>query len=421
MNVYKITNLINNKIYIGVTKKDIAIRFKEHVAKSKTSSRNSLHNAILKYGEESFSISLIESCSKEKAFEKEMLLIKEFDLMKCGYNETPGGESGPSIIKWSKEFIENVLNDYINSSIKEAAKKNNISYYNVFDMTRGKFTTKIDDSLWSKVLLIKSKSFKRKRLTLDILNKICIDYINGFTIEQCSNKYSYSINNIWNIINRTTCINFQLSKDVEDKLLKAVLERSKMKDDINLNGAPNENYKKFFEKFKEIETTPVEQWKGNQLIGYFVKKYKDHYKIDFKFKFNSPAPSKCFEVFQMRKLSQHLSSDPKILKNYIDWVFKTKVPNAKRRLSSISFLTIEDTVNDYKLNHLLKTSSSFDRCASLPSEYSDLLSKAGLSSIQTYGDLAFLSKMNDMPENYVTAFNKLEELGLTKSMLEKIV
>ena len=104
-----------------------------------------------------------------------------------------------------------------------------------------------------------------------------------------------------------------------------------MKNDTggDLNDAPNPNYQKFFDKFLEIETLETKNWKVPHLIGYFCKKYFETYKVKYKFKFNSPAPSKCFEVFQIKKLASCLTSDPVLLKEYIDWVYKTKVVKAK--------------------------------------------------------------------------------------------
>lgn len=57
-----------------------------------------------------------------------------------------------------------------------------------------------------------------------------------------------------------------------------------------LSDIPNDQYRKFFEKFKEIETLDVEQWKPAHILAYFCKKYKETYEIDYKFKFNSPSP-----------------------------------------------------------------------------------------------------------------------------------
>lgn len=54
--VYKITNLVNGKIYIGITKRNPKIRFNEHLSNKK----ELLYKAKKKYGRENFSLEIIE-------------------------------------------------------------------------------------------------------------------------------------------------------------------------------------------------------------------------------------------------------------------------------------------------------------------------------------------------------------------------
>ena len=72
--IYKITNKINNKIYIGQTKLSLEKRFYYHIYDSlKSQDVNiKLHNAIRKYGVENFNIALLEQCeSKTQLDERE--------------------------------------------------------------------------------------------------------------------------------------------------------------------------------------------------------------------------------------------------------------------------------------------------------------------------------------------------------------
>lgn len=187
-----------------------------------------------------------------------------------------------------------------------------------------------------------------------------------------------------------------------------------------LSDIPNDKYKKFFEKFEEINNLNVSEWKVTHILSYFCKKYFDTYQVKYKFKFNSPAPSKCFEVFQIKKLSSMLSAKPKILKDYIDWVFENKVIKTKRRLTSISFMTVEGIVNEYKINVLLEQKNKkIDRNTPLPDEYKNILQSNNLF-LDTYGDLAFLS-YSEMTDKIVNVFDKLQSLGLDVSVLGKVI
>jgi hypothetical protein len=189
---------------------------------------------------------------------------------------------------------------------------------------------------------------------------------------------------------------------------------------IKLEGAPNEKYEKFFKKFEEVSILDPSSWSVTHLLGYFCKKYKEQYQTDYKFKFNSPTPSKCFEVFQIKKLAMNLTADPFLLKEYIDWVYDNKVVKAKRKLTSISFMTNEGVVNEYKINVLLSNDreSSIDRSAFLPEKYKNVFEEIGMT-INTYGELAFIHQMDD--EKVAAAFSRIELIGFDKSKLENIV
>jgi len=189
-----------------------------------------------------------------------------------------------------------------------------------------------------------------------------------------------------------------------------------------LTTAPNEQWQKLFDKFKDIDTLDVTQWKAQHLLGYFCKKYYETYNVKYSFKFNSPFPMKSFEIFQVKKLSSMLTSNPSLLKEYIDWVYKTKVIQAKRRLTSISFMTVEGIVNEYKFNVLLagKKNLSVDRTTDLPANYASIFKTAGLP-VKTYGDLAFVSQMSDPSPEILLAFTQLEEAGFDKDILTRIV
>lgn len=95
--VYKITNKINNKIYIGLTNKTLQKRWRTH-CNSAFSENDSyvFHKAIKKYGEDSFQKEILESgLTENEAKEKEIFYIKKFNsyyLNGHGYNMTYGGE-----------------------------------------------------------------------------------------------------------------------------------------------------------------------------------------------------------------------------------------------------------------------------------------------------------------------------------------
>jgi hypothetical protein len=195
-----------------------------------------------------------------------------------------------------------------------------------------------------------------------------------------------------------------------------------------LTDAPNDKYRIFFEKFAEINTLPINEWKTVHVLGYFCKKYSEFYNTKYQFKFNSPNPSKSFEVFQIKKMASMLSSNPQILVDYIDWVYNTRVKESSRRLTSISFLTVEPLLNYYKLNILLagKKNISINRSTELPEKYKSIILNNIGKKINTYGDLSFAyqavqSGSVDNSIETINNWNRTMELlysaGLDKSIL----
>ena len=94
MVVYKITNQINGKIYVGQTSFSIEKRWREHVV----SKKSLISKAVRKYGEESFSIECLEKCSSvEELNQKEIhyIALLKSTQRDVGYNVEFGGLHSP--------------------------------------------------------------------------------------------------------------------------------------------------------------------------------------------------------------------------------------------------------------------------------------------------------------------------------------
>lgn len=170
------------------------------------------------------------------------------------------------------------------------------------------------------------------------------------------------------------------------------------------------HYAKFFEKFKEIKDLPIEKWSKTHLLAYFCELYKNHYNLDFTFSFKG-SPSKCREMFEISKLTQQISSNPIILKQYIDWIFKEKIIEKKKRVTSLGFLTHPEIVNEFKFKFLF--SNKIERTTQLPEKYIAIC-RDYKYHLSTYGDLAFIYKSN--PE----MSDKLEQEGFKINILETL-
>lgn len=91
--IYKITNNVNGKVYIGQTIRTLKARFNQHIHRTGCTY---LHSALQKYGKENFSIQLIEEVPKELLDEREIYWISFYDSTNKskGYNLIKGGRLG---------------------------------------------------------------------------------------------------------------------------------------------------------------------------------------------------------------------------------------------------------------------------------------------------------------------------------------
>lgn len=94
--IYLITNSQNGKQYVGLTIGTLRDRLKQHFASARKGRKAPLPNAIRKYGEDAFAISLIRSdaCSYDELQEQEIQEIATRDTIKNGYNSAVGGAVG---------------------------------------------------------------------------------------------------------------------------------------------------------------------------------------------------------------------------------------------------------------------------------------------------------------------------------------
>ena len=120
--IYKISNDINNKVYIGKTTHSIEDRYKDHWYDSTRPEYQyrPLYRAFNKYGAEHFSVSMLEECPEKISSEREIYWIKYYDSYGNGYNATLGGEGRLSL---NKELVISIYQN--TNSINQTAEKLN--------------------------------------------------------------------------------------------------------------------------------------------------------------------------------------------------------------------------------------------------------------------------------------------------------
>jgi group I intron endonuclease len=94
MIIYKFTNTVNNKAYIGFSKYTITERWNQHTKlAAKDSDNRKFYNAIRTYGHDVWQKEVIATVDTVKqAKQLEIQLIAEHDTYNTGYNSTLGGD-----------------------------------------------------------------------------------------------------------------------------------------------------------------------------------------------------------------------------------------------------------------------------------------------------------------------------------------
>lgn len=113
--IYKVTNKINGKIYIGQTVQSLKDRWYRHCARKSLSKKEmNMHikRAIFKYGKENFNIEILEECDSSMLNERERYYISYFDSYHNGYNSTPGGQDGAKPLQTTEEVQKTIINLY---------------------------------------------------------------------------------------------------------------------------------------------------------------------------------------------------------------------------------------------------------------------------------------------------------------------
>ena len=171
--IYKITNKVNGKSYIGQTRYTIEFRWRQHQHKK---DNTYFHNAIHKYGIENFNIEILEECDIKDLNSREIFYIAKYDTFKNGYNLTIGGDGNRTLL---------LDNNY--DEIKEL-------YLSGFSSNKIAELYKVDKA--SIIKILKSLNVKIRSNKLNINHQEFLelkqDYQTGYSLRELSKRYDCS-------------------------------------------------------------------------------------------------------------------------------------------------------------------------------------------------------------------------------------
>jgi group I intron endonuclease len=173
--LYKITNTINGKSYIGITKYSINERWNTHISNSRKP-KYPLQHAIAKYGPNFFTITLLEENEDRKLISNlEEPTIQQFQthITQHGYNVAKGGFGGDLGSESTAKRIETIKNysPEKKAEHKEKLRKRNLGKTKENDFGRlsqsekikgNTFRKEIPHSTESKLKISKSNTGKQR-------------------------------------------------------------------------------------------------------------------------------------------------------------------------------------------------------------------------------------------------------------------
>ena len=144
--IYKITNKINGKIYIGQSV-DIERRWKDHRVRAFNNHKGNhqyncpLYRAMRKYGLENFDFSILIECSKDELNQDEYQYIDQFNSMddQYGYNLVDD-EYKTGTQKITMEQLKEIIQLLQDNKMSQAdiAKKFNVAESTISQINKGK-------------------------------------------------------------------------------------------------------------------------------------------------------------------------------------------------------------------------------------------------------------------------------------------
>lgn len=194
--IYIVTNSINNKVYIGQTN-DPKRREREHFSLGYLSDNDCeikiLYSAMLKYGVENFTFSIIEG-PIENYNDREKFWIQYYNsLTPNGYNMTEGGENPPIFYgedhpmcthtQTEVKQIQSLLKE-TKKTIAEIAKQFNYSESSIDRINRGKIW--YNENIAYPIRAENSQQFRQERMESIVQDLI----YTTLTQAQIAEKYS---------------------------------------------------------------------------------------------------------------------------------------------------------------------------------------------------------------------------------------
>lgn len=212
--IYKITNKVNGKSYIGQTRYTVEFRWRQHIHKK---DNVYFHNALKKYGTNNFIVETLEECDVEILNEREIFYIAKYNTFKDGYNLTIGGDGNRRLLLDDKYDEIKAL------------------YLSGFSSNKIATLFKVDKASIIKILKQLGVKIRSNKLNINNqeLQELIKDYQSGFSLRELAKRYDCTAPGLKE---------FLIKKGVDLKKKYSILEDTEAQDNL-INEYLNGNIK----------------------------------------------------------------------------------------------------------------------------------------------------------------------------------
>lgn len=155
------------------------------------------------------------------------------------------------------------------------------------------------------------------------------------------------------------------------------------------------------------------------LLGFFCAEYKTHYKMKYSLSLSEKGLFHGSEMALLRRITKMLDNNAVLTKEYIAWIFLTKVKNRKKKITSLSFMCVPDFIQEFKFAQ--QKSQTIGRDTLLPQKMLDWVEHF-IPSIYSHVSLKDFNDLNILLTHYrnghlinvsevTTLVSKLKEAG----------
>ena len=161
------------------------------------------------------------------------------------------------------------------------------------------------------------------------------------------------------------------------------------------------DWEKWYKTYSTYHQNPS-AWESKKdvmvcLLGHFCEEYQKHYSMPYPLSLTEKGLFSGPEMVILRKILKSFDNDAIKTRDYITWIFQTKVEVRKKKITSLSFMMVADFIQQF--NFAQKKARTITRDTQLPERMIAWIN----TNAPSLNDLFTLRDFNDL-EMFLKAF-----------------